>query len=397
MLGWCTVSQYLGTGHGFMGSGRSSDSNPRYWQEYSNLQYTKHQLIQEYLKGWFPKLGTWQGRIVYLDTHAGRGRHATGALGSPLIALRTFLDHSHRDRILENCEVVFFFIELDPDNVQELEQEIEQLKPLPRGVRVEILPGSCFEVLREGIEQIRETHRGLAPAFIFVDPYGFKVPGSILHELMGFPRVELFVNIIWRELDMAMRQPDNAGISQVVNSVFDGPSWRERITSCDYDRRGEQASIFYKEMTGAKWATYIRMLGDNQVTRYLLLHLTNHDAGRDLMKECMWKVCPEGGFYARKSDNPAQQFLITPEPDLAPLADWVRSCLSGGPRRWEELGVQLRHEVWLDKHLSKVIRGMRTNKVIEADGYQGRFSRKANPRLRLLLEESSGAGDEDTD
>ena len=51
------------------------DTNPSYWSEYTNLQHVKHALIREYLKGWFPKLGFWSGRIVYLDTHAGRGRH----------------------------------------------------------------------------------------------------------------------------------------------------------------------------------------------------------------------------------------------------------------------------------------------------------------------------------
>lgn len=49
----------------------AQDSNPSYWAEYTNLQHVKHALIQEYLKGWFPKLGFWSGRIVYLDTHAG--------------------------------------------------------------------------------------------------------------------------------------------------------------------------------------------------------------------------------------------------------------------------------------------------------------------------------------
>ena len=46
----------------------------------------------------------------------------------------------------------------------------------------------------------------MAPAFIFVDPYGFKLPATLLQKLLSYPRVELFVNVIWRELDMAMRQ-----------------------------------------------------------------------------------------------------------------------------------------------------------------------------------------------
>lgn len=67
----------------------------------------------------------------------------------------------------------------------------------------------------------------------------------------------------------------------------------------------------------------MRMLGDNKVTRYVLAHFTNHEAGRDLMKDCMWAACPDGGFYARRSDNPNQTLLIEVEPNLGPLDDWL--------------------------------------------------------------------------
>jgi hypothetical protein len=38
---------------------------------------------------------------VYLDTHAGRGKHVSGQTGSPVVAIDTFLSHAYRDRILE--------------------------------------------------------------------------------------------------------------------------------------------------------------------------------------------------------------------------------------------------------------------------------------------------------
>ena len=88
-------------------------SNQQYWDEYSNLQHTKHRIIREYLNGWFPKLGLWAGTILYLDTHAGRGKHSSGKEGSPLVALRSLLEHKAKKRILENSHVNFVFIERD--------------------------------------------------------------------------------------------------------------------------------------------------------------------------------------------------------------------------------------------------------------------------------------------
>lgn len=275
----------------------ASDTNPSYWKEYSNLQRTKHDLIRNYLNGWFPKRGSWSGRILYFDTHAGRGRHLREQLGSPLVALTTLLQHSHRDRLLKRCEVVFFFIERDESNLTALKEEIKSLGRLPQNLSVHTIGGDCFQALDDLIAYLRDAKSELAPAFLFVDPYGFKVPARILRELIQFPRVELFINIIWRELDMAIQQRDKPGMAQTLDLVFDGQEWRKRIASSDFDERADQSVDLLREKVGARWATFIRMLGDNNATRYLLLHLTNHDAGRDLMKDCMWSASPEGGFY----------------------------------------------------------------------------------------------------
>src|SRR4030042_4510772 len=110
------------------------DKSPTYWNEYSNLQYTKHKLISEYLKGWFPKLGSWCGKILYIDTHAGRGKHIGGQEGSPLVALKTFLEHTYKDKILSKCEVKFIFIEWDESNVDQLQGEVKAIGKLTQCV-----------------------------------------------------------------------------------------------------------------------------------------------------------------------------------------------------------------------------------------------------------------------
>jgi three-Cys-motif partner protein len=364
----------------------TADTNPEYWDEYSNLQHVKHAVIREYLNGWFPKmtLGQWGcNRLLYIDTHAGRGKHLTGQLGSPLVALNTLLKHQSRDRILRKTEVQFFFIERDKQNVAALNKELAAVS-LPKNVSIHPEHGDAFEVFNQLIADLDKEGSNLAPSFIFVDPYGFKLPGSLLRKLMGYSKVELFVNVIWRELDMAIQQAradSKPGMVTTLTSVFDGDGWR-KISAADADARAEQCADLFREMTGARWGTHLRML-DNDRIRYFLLHLTKHDAGRDLMKECIWKACPDGGFYASKSDNPRQRLLIQPKPDLRPLHDWLKEKLSTGPKRWQTLADDLREELWLGKHLNDVIRLMRKNEEIVADGYTGPFAPKNNPLLHL--------------
>ena len=322
---------------------------------------------------------------MYIDTHAGRGTHLEGELGSPLIALQTFLDHNHREQILKRSEVIFGFIERDEDNLESLHQEIERFGKLPSKVKVRSKTGDCFPILRDLIESLKSKGKRLAPAFIFVDPYGFNVPGDVLRELMQFPRVELFVNVIWRELNMALAQGDkHPGMADRLDSIFGGPSWRSNITSKDFDVRVEQTIDTFKEMLQAKWATDIRMLGDNNMTRYILVHYTNHPAGRDLMKDCVWKVCPDGDFSARKMDNSDQLLLFSEGPDLDSLKEWVCDKLRERPHRWQEFHGLIRPLIWQKSHVNKIISNLRKDKVITASKYERRCVPSANPLLSLV-------------
>ena len=360
------------------------DSNPEYWQAYTNLQRVKHALIEHYLNGWLPMLGSWSGRVLYFDTHAGRGKHVHGQSGSPLVAMKTLLNHKYRESVFDQCDVVFFFIESSADNCTVLQSEIESLGDLPKQITYKIICEDCFESLQSLIDAMKESDSKLAPAFIVVDPYGFKIPGAILRELMSFDRVELFINVIWRELSMGIAQGGSkAGMAKTLDLIFDGDEWRQLI-GLDFDVQADACADLMKQKIGARWATYIRMLGKNRATRYMLLHLTNHDAGRDLMKDCVWKVCPEGGFYARVTDNPAQQYLITPSPDLAPLKAWTLDKLSKGPIRWQDLIGELRSEIWRTPQLNGIIRELRRSRMIDGRDYSGRFSRKRNPELFFL-------------
>jgi three-Cys-motif partner protein len=275
--------------------------------------------------------------------------------------------------------------------------------------------GDGFEIIERAIASVEQDGGKMAPSFVFLDPYGFKLPGRLLQKLLGYPKVELFVNVIWRELDMAIQQVREDGkpvltestiglfddeidpekgrakaqqradaklsLEHTLNSVFDGDGWR-KIVGEDADNRAEQCADLFRKITRARWGTHIRML-DNGRIRYFLLHLTNSDAGRDLMKECMWKACPDGGFYASKADNPRQVVLIESEPNLKPLHDWVKDKLSAGPKRWQTLTDEIREELWLEKHLNEVIRDMQRDADIEGDEFTGKFARTNNPRLRI--------------
>jgi len=365
----------------------AADPNPEYWAEYSNLQHTKHMLIKNYLQGWFPKMAlgaSGRRRLNYVDTHAGRGRYMTGQLGSPLVALTTLLNHSSLAQILQNAEIQYLFFERDAANVGRLREELAS-HTLPANVRVFPSQGDTFDLIEGMLQRVEENRTRLAPGFFFVDPYGFHLPGRLLRRILDHPGVELFVNVIWRQLDMGIQQGRvNLGTAPVaiLNSVFDGEAWKT-IDATDADERAEQCAALFRTIIGARWGTHIRMMDHGRV-KYFLLHLTNSDDGRDLMKECIWKSCPQGGYYASKSDDPRQRLLIEPEPDFRPLREWVREKLAQEPKRWKALQEDLREELWLDKLLNDMIRKMRQERELDGSDYTDSFNPSNNPLLRLL-------------
>lgn len=142
---------------------RRSDPNPGYWEQYGPFQHVKHELIRCCLNGWYPKLGTWARRVLYVDTHAGRGRYESGDPGSPVLALQTLLRHSYRDKLLNASEFNFLFIERDPENLSALEGELAQFKPLPARVNVEISEGDAFQRLSAIPEDLRRDRARTRP------------------------------------------------------------------------------------------------------------------------------------------------------------------------------------------------------------------------------------------
>jgi three-Cys-motif partner protein len=80
----------------------------------------KHEILSNYLGGWFPILARWSGRIVYIDGFAGPGVYSKGEEGSPIIALRTASEHLLRPHTWS--EMIFIFIEKDTERDNFLER-----------------------------------------------------------------------------------------------------------------------------------------------------------------------------------------------------------------------------------------------------------------------------------
>jgi hypothetical protein len=99
----------------------------------------------------------WARRVLYVDTHAGRGRYESGDPGSPVLALQTLLRPSYREKLLNASELNFPFIERAPANLAALEAELCQLKPFPARVNVETSEGDAAKTIQDKLDRLDEA------------------------------------------------------------------------------------------------------------------------------------------------------------------------------------------------------------------------------------------------
>ena len=153
----------------------------------------KHELLKHYLGAWFPILASREGRIIFLDGFAGPGIYDDGQPGSPIVALRTLLDHSAFPRC-SRCEFIFRFIEKDASRRDRLRTELRQFDPLPSNVKASTHLGEFQDVIEGVSESLSSRNRRLAPTLAFVDPFGVSgVPMELISRFLDSPKCELFL------------------------------------------------------------------------------------------------------------------------------------------------------------------------------------------------------------
>ena len=110
-------------------------SSETLWEIEPHTQ-AKHEILRRYLGAWFPIMGKYNKRLIYLDGFCGPGRYKRGEDGSPIIALKQALEH--KDRLKRN-DITFLFIDEREDRIQHLTTELATMDiPINWNVRARV-------------------------------------------------------------------------------------------------------------------------------------------------------------------------------------------------------------------------------------------------------------------
>jgi three-Cys-motif partner protein len=292
-----------------------SDTTKTTWPIEPHTQ-AKHQILEEYLKAWFPILSTRHGRVVYLDGFAGPGRYEGGEAGSPVVAITTAVQHKLSRRFRE---IVFWFIEKDRDRAQMLEQIIkEQFPNLPSNFKCEVQSAEFAPTLESVLSNIEKKGAKLAPTFAFLDPFGFSgFPMKTVKRLIAYERCEVLVTFMIGFVNRFAREQ-----AQNVDELYGTSDWQRIPNLKDPQEKERQWIDLYEQRLKESGATYVRtfgMIGEQNRTIYYLVYATKSEKGMEVMKEAMYKVDRRGLYRFSDITDPGQTYVI----DYADEPHWL--------------------------------------------------------------------------
>ena len=276
----------------------------------------KHQILEEYLKAWFPILSKRSSRIVYLDGFAGPGVYSKGEEGSPIISIRIAHEHFLRDKL---GEIIFLFIEKDEKRANKLSEVLKETFPdLPMKFRYEVVKSEFATELEKNLDALEKGAKP-PPIFAFIDPFGFSgFPMSLISRLLGYDKCEVLITFMEGFANRFTELHQN-----VIDDLFGTYKWREINKIDDPDGRRNFILQLYQnqliQAANAKFVKTFEMIGKKNQLIYHLVFATRHLRGLEVMKEAMFKVDRRVTYRFSDRTDPKQTFIL----DYGNEENWV--------------------------------------------------------------------------
>jgi len=305
----------------------------------------KHIILRKYLNAWLPKQTKWNDRVIICDGFAGPGVYKNGEDGSPIIALKAFLEHSHKEHI--SAEIIYLFIELESDRFECLEQVLARFgERLPDNVKIRKYNDDYDSALSGILDHMDDSSQSIAPTFAFIDPFGIKgVSLNTIKRLMAHKGCEVFVNFMTTSLQRFLATKEFESHS---DAFFGCSDWRDALPLSGEARENAlrmlyQQRLVDKDGVAAKYVRFFTMKNEKNTTIYDLFFATNHEMGIDAMKAAMWNVDPSGDFSFSDATDPNQEVLFQPEPDWQQLIDILAKEYRGQTVPWLVVAEKIRN------------------------------------------------------
>ena len=258
----------------------------------------KHQVLENYMQAWLPIMTRWNGRVLFIDAFAGPGEYSGGEPGSPVIALRSLLNHSGLSRF--QGKVHYLFIEKEKARCQHLTSVLTNLETeLPPSCSFQVINSTFDETLTEALDYIAEQNARLAPSFVMIDPFGVsETPMKTVARILENSKSEVYVSFMYESINRFKSHPN---FEKALDGLFGCQEWRQGIDVADGKERKDFFYGLYRNQLkkhGAKYVLHFELYEGERLV-YAIFFGTKSLDGSDKMKQAIWKVTPVGDFKFR--------------------------------------------------------------------------------------------------
>lgn len=336
----------------------------------------KHLIIRGYGHAWWPILLSANQQVTYAEGFCGPGEYSGGEDGSPVVALRSLLEHEQEVPLAGRTVNVV----LVDDHGGRLSNCIDAIQdrvgPLPPQLHVHASAGKCHISLTGALTAADAWGH---PILAVLDPFSANVPIDVIERIGTNRSSEVIVSFMsdwftrWAS-DENQEQGDRQFGNTEWRNVRDVPSDRKKLWLVDlYRQRLHEVGFRY---------TLLFELVDEGGHAYFLVFASNSRLGLQKMKEAMWRVDKVSGIKFRDPRDPSQlSFDVGNTPDLTPLRNLiverltaVESMTVGELRAWA-----LEETAFLPTHAGKVLTQLRAAGQLEPTS--GRLTAPTSVRL----------------
>lgn len=351
----------------------------------------KHAILRGYLPPWAIILSSANRRMNYFDCFAGPGRYEFEGVavdGSPVIAVRAakeFLD-AHPNHGLN-----ILLTENNEQQAQQLEHQLEPLKPYPKNLNVH----SLIEDSKTFIPDVLSKIPTLAPSFFMIDPYGHPLTLPIIINILSRQRTEALITLMWYRINMDLSNP---AVQPNVDRLFGDQEWRQQPFMGQKGIARENGFLgYFVSKLRAKYVFPFRIGYDpedkvkGERTKYYLLHASNHSRAVLLMKEVMWPLGDEDGTFDFSGES--QGVLISRTPQTNELRRILLLEFASKEVTFDEIRELTWNLPFVEKHYREVIQELRAEGVVAVTPVS---SKKRGLRGRDLVRFAKNSGFSDS-
>jgi three-Cys-motif partner protein len=270
----------------------SSDDPLSYLKHVSRV---KHQILNGYFGAWAAILSKSFNQLAYFDCFAGDGRYVDEEghplPGSPQRAVALAMRLLNKTAGLS---LTLGFIEQDEVKAARLHANLTGAGT-PPNLKCSVFAGDAHDVIDQIMKALR-SRAAVVPTLFFVDPYGHPLPIPMLKRLLGIPKSEVLVNLMWYRINMDL---GNAARFEHFNYMFGHERWLEQDFMRLTGRAREESFLnYFENQVAARYRTHFAMpySPEDKVTspekrrKFYLVHFSSHPRATTEMKAVMHRA-----------------------------------------------------------------------------------------------------------